>query len=73
MDDLAVYDVIESFDVWNVENANRLDRFLQRLRTVNGWRALAQLPPQDSEQPRSIEPLSIAVIAEAHDLILQAH
>ena len=70
MDYLSIHIILESVEVRNVEQANRLDRLRQRLPDSSGRSALAQVPPQYPEQPRSIEALAVAVIAEAHRAIL---
>ena len=70
MDYLSIHIILESVEVRNVEQANRLDCLPQRLNASSGRIALAQVPPQCPEQPRSIEALTVAVIAEAHRAIL---
>ena len=71
MDDLAIDDVVEHLQVRNVERADRLDRY--RKDVVSGARR-CRLPHFGaclSQRPQdlgTVEPLTLAMIAETHDV-----
>ena len=50
MNDLAVDDVVEAFQMRNIKGSDRLDRDEQGLTGTGRGRALPKLPPQQSQR-----------------------
>ncbi len=64
--------VVESFEMWNVHGADRLNggqqSLLRRPRSLPVTRLLSRRS-QDPKDARAIEPLTFTVVAKAHDRI----
>ena len=66
VDDLAVDDVVQPLEMRDIKGSHGLDRARQRFTGILPAAALAEVAPQEPENPRTVETLSIAVVAEAH-------
>jgi hypothetical protein len=66
MNEFLVVWPIEAFEVGNVQSADGLDRHGQRCIRLTVLSQGLSCRPQNPEDPRSIEPLTFTMLAEAH-------
>ena len=69
MDEFLVVWPIEAFHVGNVQCADGLDRLDQRFVSLTVLSHGLSRCPQNPEDPRSIEPLTFTMLAEAHSVL----
>jgi hypothetical protein len=66
VNNLAVERLVEAFQVRNFQGAHGLDRPAQRVIGAATLSRGSSRGPQDTQDPRPIEPLPFALLAEAH-------
>ena len=69
MNELLVVRPIEAFEVGNVQSADGLDRHDQRFISLTMLSQGLSRRAQSPEDPRSIEPLTFTMLAEAHSVL----
>jgi hypothetical protein len=70
---LAVHDVIQQLEMRDIKGSHGLNRARERLTRILRATALAEVPSEQPKNPRTIETLSFAVVAETHRVSMCDH